>query len=104
MLKETRPPKEADSVESMHHHAPSSSPGSRNAARLALVAKMTPLVTGLKDAGTHTQRFQASGRLSKKKHSGKIAGAMYSMSFADTPQAKKLSRHCRMTATMSSIA
>ena len=42
----------------------------------------------------------ASGRLSRKKHSGKIAGAMYSISFLDTPQARKLSRHCRTTMTI----
>lgn len=52
----------------------------------------------------YPKNHQTSGRLSKKKHSGRTAGAMYSMSFADTPQAKKLSRHCRTTMTIRSIS
>jgi len=47
---------------------------------------------------------QTSGRLSKKKHSGKMAGAMYSISSVDTPQARKLSRRCRTTTTIRSIS
>jgi hypothetical protein len=35
------------------------------------------------------QRVYSDGGFSKKKHSGRNAGAMYSISFADTAQARK---------------
>jgi hypothetical protein len=47
---------------------------------------------------------QPRGGFSKKKHSGRNACAMYSMSFADTPQAWKWSRQARTVVTTLSIS